>query len=492
MALRFHEDGTFRVLQMADIQDGPNVNLDTIRLIDAAIHASNPDLIVLTGDQIRGYDPAYMNTFLRRRGERHGMRVRAVTILEARLHGKKPAVAPGATAEEMLEDARQKVRVTFAKFLAPAMRHKIPFAATYGNHDFQCGILADEQDDIYREFEGCLNPPAPHNDDADAALACEPGTFALPIEASDRSGRIAMSVMLVNSGDYADAPDAAGSVGTASTKTAAPIEDAENADDKQSPAEAAAETLETLRYATNSRGLDLADSDGYGTPSPQALAWLRDVQHTLGAMNGDGHPVPSIAFQHIAPQEFYDCLREVPAWTPNAVEGARTFAGHCYIIDERVCRPGSRLGEAIGCADENVGEVEALRDAGGYFALYCGHDHKNSFVGHVHGLDLGYAPTCGFEAYGPKSRLRGIRLFEFHESNPAAYDTRMLTWGDLVGRYSSNELRIFFADHCVTDAIGLRNELRRPQVFATVTSLISAGLIGAVRTIARMLRKRRR
>lgn len=537
MALRFHEDGTFRVLQMADIQDGPNVNPDTIRLIDAAIHASNPDLIVLTGDQIRGYDPAYMNTFLRRRGERHGMRVRAVTILEARLHGKKPAVAPGATAEEMLEDARQKVRVTFAKFLAPAMRHKIPFAATYGNHDFQCGILADEQDDIYREFEGCLNPPAPQHDDSTAngvaannaastdgdvangnaahddvthdaaadantakpdaanalaSLACEPGTFALPIEASDRSGRIAMSVMLVNSGDYADAPDAAGSVGTASTKTAAPIEDAENADDKQSPAEAAAETLETLRYATNSRGLDLADSDGYGTPSPQALAWLRDVQHTLGAMNGDGHPVPSIAFQHIAPQEFYDCLREVPAWTPNAVEGARTFAGHCYIIDERVCRPGSRLGEAIGCADENVGEVEALRDAGGYFALYCGHDHKNSFVGHVHGLDLGYAPTCGFEAYGPKSRLRGIRLFEFHESNPAAYDTRMLTWGDLVGRYSSNELRIFFADHCVTDAIGLRNELRRPQVFATVTSLISAGLIGAVRTIARMLRKGRR
>lgn len=483
MALRFHEDGTFRVLQMADIQDGPNVNPDTIRMIDAAIHASNPDLIVLTGDQIRGYDPAYMNTFLRRRGERHGMRVRAVTILEARLHGKKPAVAPGATAEEMLEDARQKVRVTFAKFLAPAMRHKIPFAATYGNHDFQCGILADEQDDIYREFDGCLNPPTPqYNDDTDALtpLACEPGTFALPIEASDGSGRIAMSVMMVNSGDYADNPDTANA------------NSAEDADDEQTPAESAAETLETLRYATNSRGLDLADSDGYGTPSPQALAWLKDVQRTLGAMNGDGQPVPAIAFQHIAPQEFYDCLREVPAWTPNAVEGARTFAGHCYVLDEHVCRPGSRLGEAIGCADENVGEVEALQDAGGYFALYCGHDHKNSFVGHVHGLDLGYAPTCGFEAYGPKSRLRGIRLFEFHENDPATYETRMLTWGDLVGRYSSNELRIFFADHCVTDMIGIRNELRRPQVFATVTSLLSVGLISAMRAIAGMLRKGRR
>ena len=40
----------------------------------------------------------------------------------------------------------------------------------------------------------------------------------------------------------------------------------------------------------------------------------------------------------------------------------------CYVLNHEVCRPGSRLGEAIGCADENVGEVDALREAGGYFA----------------------------------------------------------------------------------------------------------------------------
>lgn len=69
MSLRFNSDGTFRVLQMADIQDGPDVREDTIRLIEAAIRKAHPDLIVLTGDQIRGYDPAYIDTFLRRRGE---------------------------------------------------------------------------------------------------------------------------------------------------------------------------------------------------------------------------------------------------------------------------------------------------------------------------------------------------------------------------------------------------------------------------------------
>lgn len=89
MSLRFNSDGTFRVLQMADIQDGPDVREDTIRLIEAAIRKAHPDLIVLTGDQIRGYDPAYIDTFLRRRGEQPGTHVRAVTEIEAKIRGIK-------------------------------------------------------------------------------------------------------------------------------------------------------------------------------------------------------------------------------------------------------------------------------------------------------------------------------------------------------------------------------------------------------------------
>lgn len=36
-ALHFRADGTFRVLQLADVQDGPDVSPDTIRLLEAAI-----------------------------------------------------------------------------------------------------------------------------------------------------------------------------------------------------------------------------------------------------------------------------------------------------------------------------------------------------------------------------------------------------------------------------------------------------------------------
>lgn len=459
MRLRFHEDGTFRVLQMADIQDGPEVKADTIRLIREAVRRAQPDLVVLTGDQIRGYGPEYIDTFLRRRGEEPGARVRLITQVEAGIESAKRRVA-GASDEasvpasfpDPMEATRDKVRRTFAAFLAPVVEAGVPFAATYGNHDFQCGVLPEEQDDMYRELPGCLNPED----------SLEPGTFALPVEASDGSGRAAMAVMMVNSGDYAD---------------------------KDTPAERDAQYP---LYAANPRGLDLADADGYGTPSDEAIAWLERAPRELGEANGDGRPVPSIAFQHIPPQEFYDCLKEVPAWTPNAVEGARTHAGHCYVLDHDKCRPGSLLGEAIGCSDENVGQVDAMRRAGGYFALFCGHDHKNSFVGHVDGLDLGYAPTCGFESYGPKSRLRGIRLFEFHESNPSAYVTRMLTWGELVGRYSSNEVRVFFEDHCITDAIGIRNELRRPQVALPLAAGVSLGFMAIVRAVMRVMFRRDR
>lgn len=475
MNLRFRNDGSFRVLQLADIQDGPKVRPDTIRLIEAAIREADPDLIVLTGDQIRGYDPAYINTFLRRRGERPGARLRAVTKLEARLQGVKQRLLrgtdDGSATDKLLEETRGKVRGTFSSFLKPVTDAGVPFAATYGNHDFQCGILADEQDDIYREFPGCLNPSP-----GSSQFAPEPGTFALPIEASDGSGRIAMSVMLLNSGDYEND----GNDGTDNVSNPANASNAANTDNAVNANGSMASYID---YTANPHAWDLADSDGYGTPTQQAIDWLGTVQRELGARNGDGEPVPAIVFQHIPPQEFYDCLKEVPMWTPNAVEGTRRYAGRCYMLRTDICRPGSHLGEGIGCPDTNADEVHAMNDAGGYFALYCGHDHKNSFVAHVHDLDLGYSPTCGFGCYGPKSRLRGIRFFEFNERNPRGYVTRVLTWGELIGRYSSNEMSVFFGDHCATDLTGIRNELRRPQVFALLTGLLGFSAFTIIRTL---------
>ena len=162
------------------------------------------------------------------------------------------------TAASLLDETRQKVRDTFAAFLGPALESRIPFAATYGNHDFQCGILADEQDDLYREFAGCMNPVADSS-----PLALEPGTFALPIEASDGSGRITMSVMMVNSGDYADTADAGDGNGRQSV-------------------------TEYAKYAANRAAGIWPTPTATAPPSPEAVEWLKDVQRELaGAMATD-------------------------------------------------------------------------------------------------------------------------------------------------------------------------------------------------------------
>lgn len=67
--LQFHRSGKFRVLQLADIQDGPKVSKDTIRLIEASLDAARPDVVIFTGNQIAGYDDAYRGTFRKRQWE---------------------------------------------------------------------------------------------------------------------------------------------------------------------------------------------------------------------------------------------------------------------------------------------------------------------------------------------------------------------------------------------------------------------------------------
>ncbi|KFJ02457.1 metallophosphoesterase family protein [Bifidobacterium subtile] len=411
--LHFRENGTLRVLQLADVQDGPDVDPDAVALIERAVIAADPDLVVLTGDQVRGYDAAYASTFMARRGDEPGTRLplamRVEQLLAERNGFADPIDDSLANGGENMEGTRVKIRQSFSQFLGPIVLRGIPFAATYGNHDFQCGILPDEQDDMYREFAGCLNPKVEDGAASSAGadpLACEPGTFALPIASHDGK-RTAMSIMMVNSGDF-------------------------------------------------------EPGGGYGSPSDAAVEWLARAED---AVSGTGSRVPSIVFQHIPPQDFYQCLKKVSPFTPHAVEGYRAFSDSCYVVNPEICRPGSTLGEGPCCSERAVGEVERIRSAGGYFALFCGHDHKNNFIGHIDGVDLGYAPTCGFRSYGPKAADRALRLFVFHEDAPEQYETRLLTYGDLVSRRVRHPLRLLAGEYMISGLSSVRDLLRHPKIF---------------------------
>lgn len=459
-ALQFHRSGKFRILQLSDIQDGPTVSPDTISLIAAACDAARPDLVVLTGDQIAGYHSAYHATFRARHwndamGTIIGASRSAANFLGDAMQGFPEVPAPDGSArarEQLLDEkarqaatrqasraiARQKdlartrdlVRGSIHQFMAPIVERGIPFAVTYGNHDFQCGLDNAEFDAIFRELPGCLNPETLGADPtrpvavpasllpAQRAFSCAPGTFALPVMDVDRT-RTVIGVTLIDSGDYA-------------------------------------------------RG------GGYGTPSQDALDFLRVVPRVMGAK--------SIVFQHIPLPQFYDLLREVPPTTAYAVQGYRTYDGATYLLDESRTLPGSYLGEGVSCPDTDCGQFQIMKDTDGYFALFAGHDHRNGFVGADEGIILGATPTCGFGAYGPVPRMRAARLFEFDIRHPYNPRTQLLQFGDLVGKPTTRRVYTYAMSHVPVSAGDTWNLLRRPSVWggivAAATGVLASALFG--------------
>ncbi|MBR0112597.1 MAG: metallophosphoesterase family protein [Clostridia bacterium] len=131
-ALHF-KNGTFRIMQIADIQEPYYVSSNTLRLINAALDEAKPDLVVLTGDQLKGYSPTLMG-----------------------------------------QNRRERVEDVISRILKPMASRGIPVTATFGNHDDQCGISNSEQMEIYKKCPSFVyNDPADFGDD---------GTFYLTVD----------------------------------------------------------------------------------------------------------------------------------------------------------------------------------------------------------------------------------------------------------------------------------------------------------------------
>ena len=314
--LQFHQSGKFRVLQLTDIQDGPKVSKDTVKLIEASLDSTRPDIVIFTGNQIAGYDPAYAQTTRKRRW--------SASAETARETSSSKSSEASERFEAALECTRASVRATVEQLVRPLADRGIPWAVTFGNHDFQCGLNNAEIESICREFPGCLNPDsagaesnagnANSAETVDSAkstdpvrlrsehflpnqrvFACEPGTFALPVSDVDHTTSV-LGLVLLDSGDY-------------------------------------------------------ARSGGYGSPSVAALRFLADVPHALVEQSqaiaapretpASQETLPCMVFQHFAIPQYYDLLKPVAANAARAIEGYRNFAGKHYVLDEEKTLPGS-------------------------------------------------------------------------------------------------------------------------------------------------------
>lgn len=133
-------DGKFKIMQIADIQENYNINPDTIKLITLAVEKERPDLVVLTGDQIQGYAASFR------------------------------------------KDAENRTKEVINTFLAPLEERRIPFCLTFGNHDDDGDVNKKVQMDYYRTFS-CSRIGTSRCDD-------DPGTYSLQIFDSNKEKEI--------------------------------------------------------------------------------------------------------------------------------------------------------------------------------------------------------------------------------------------------------------------------------------------------------------
>ncbi|MCQ2462164.1 MAG: metallophosphoesterase [Clostridia bacterium] len=152
--LTVNEDGSFRILQISDIQQSSSkIHERTFSTIKLSIAKYKPNLIVMTGDNISG-----------------------------------------ANTTEYFDDAVKKITSLFVD----QSGNKIPFAVTYGNHDYEQNTLdnthsIEKQNSIYLKY-GAI--------DFDDKSISDTGTGYIDVYSRDGS-QVAERIIIINSGTYA-------------------------------------------------------------------------------------------------------------------------------------------------------------------------------------------------------------------------------------------------------------------------------------------------
>ena len=149
--LQFNKDGKFKIMLLADAQDGYPIREDFIYLLNEALDRAKPDLVIFLGDNVMGAD----------------------------------------------EWSLEKYRMGYDQILTPIVEHGVPFTLVFGNHDEESspGLTKEQMLEIYQSYDGCLAYDA-----VPELHGC--ATHNLPILSSDGADT-AFNLWMMDSGSYA-------------------------------------------------------------------------------------------------------------------------------------------------------------------------------------------------------------------------------------------------------------------------------------------------
>lgn len=154
--LQFNDDGNFRIMQVADLQDNMQLNGAVKEFLKEALIQEQPDLVVLTGDNISG----------------------------------------GSCRTDMFKSWDKKnCETAIGQFMNIFEDYGVPVAMVFGNHDNENKLSKEELFDIYEEYDCFIG-----TDEGDALYGC--GTYNLPIYSSKDSSKMAYNLWMFDSNTY--------------------------------------------------------------------------------------------------------------------------------------------------------------------------------------------------------------------------------------------------------------------------------------------------
>ena len=183
----------------------------------------------------------------------------------------------------------------------------------------------------------------------------------------------------------------------------------------------------------------------YEAVLPETIDWYKRVSTELREENG-GEPLPSLMFQHIPMPESASLQIECDKNDPLAVPFYEKGELKKYVkLDPE--RAHGHLGEQMCVLHENYGQLEALQEMGDVKAVVYAHDHLNNFIGEHDGIRVIQSSCASFRCYG--NHLRGVRVFEIDENDPANFKTYFITYWELCGTgLLSKAAHLWDADEC--------------------------------------------
>ncbi len=148
--LSFGNDKKFTIMQVADIQDGPGLLLPTANFLKKALQDVNPDLVILTGDNIMGTNSS----------------------------------------------SQESAKTAICKFMDIFQAAGVKVAAVFGNHDDEGTKATKEyQMSVYMSYDCFVG-----YDEGDDIYGV--GTYNIPIYSSTNPAKVVYNLWLFDSGTY--------------------------------------------------------------------------------------------------------------------------------------------------------------------------------------------------------------------------------------------------------------------------------------------------